>query len=98
LKRACVKQYPAAFGSLGLHYHKMRRYRHALNIFKQGAELNDPSSMFRLAHYHERGIALKKDPIEARRLLELAARRGSTDAISALKDRHNSGMASPTSG
>jgi hypothetical protein len=83
LKRACQHQYPAAFASLGYHYHQSKQYHHALKTFQEGVELNDPDSMYWLSQYYEFGIILEKDVDESNRLRDLALRRGSKDARSA---------------
>ncbi len=85
LGKACDKQYPAAFVALGLEYHVQRRYLKALDLFKRGAECNEADCFYWLSVYTSLGIGTSKNLVEAKRLLDLAARRGSKSALALAK-------------
>ncbi|ROW01793.1 hypothetical protein VPNG_07783 [Cytospora leucostoma] len=56
----------------------------AFKYAKQAADAQLPTGEFAMGYYHEIGIHVQKDLIEARRWYELAAAHGNTDAVGRL--------------
>lgn len=54
--------------------------KRVVDFLKQRVEQGSPSAAYDLAKRHEEGRGVAKDPVEARRLMELAAKRDNSDA------------------
>lgn len=70
--------------------------KRVVDFLKQRVEEGSPSAAFDLAKRHEEGRGVPKDPVEARRLMELAAKRDNSDAKTWLAEHPAPPPAKPT--
>jgi serine/threonine protein kinase len=88
-EKARQLDWPPSFGNLGVLYMNGKGVNPdaatGADLFRQGAEKGDPSSMFFYAQCLENGVGLTTNLIEARKWLKLAAEKGDDRAEAELK-------------